>query len=216
MLHCWCMRFKNRVEAGQKLAAALGKYKGEDVVVYAIPRGGVVLGYEIAKQLEAPLDLVIPRKVGHPLSPEYAVCVVAEDGEMLCNEEEAASLDKEWLQVQVEKERKEAQRRRQVYLGGRPPLSAQDKIAILVDDGVATGLTFLLALRQVRRLSPKRLVAAIPVAPRETAELLRKEADELVVLHVPRLYLGAVGAYYDEFEQAEDEEVIGLLNRSKS
>ena len=206
------MRFKDRVDAGQKLAAALEKYKREDVVVYAIPRGGVVLGYEIAKQLEAPLDLVIPRKVGHPLSPEYAVCVVAEDGEMLCNEAEAAMVDKKWLQAAAEKERKEAQRRRQVYLGGRPPLSPQDKIAILVDDGVATGLTFLLAIRQLRRLHPKQVVAAIPVAPQETAQLLRAEADELVVLHAPRMYLGAVGAYYDEFEQVEDEEVIKLLS----
>lgn len=206
------MRFKDRVEAGQKLAAALGKYKEEKVVVYAIPRGGVVVGYEIAKALAAPLDVVITRKIGHPLFPEYAVCVIAEDGDMLCNEGEAAALNKEWLQEEAEKEQREAMRRRKVYGAGREPLSPRGKIAIIVDDGIATGLTFLLAIRQLRLLEPKRIVAAIPVAPQEVAQIIKKEADELVALHIPRVYLGAVGAYYDEFDQVEDEEVIKLLS----
>lgn len=206
------MRFRDRLEAGQKLAEALSqKYKGPDVVVYALPRGGVVLGREIASVLGVPLDLVITRKIGHPSSPEYAICAVAEDGHTICNESEMRGIDERWFQEAVSKEREEARRRREVYLAGRPPVSASGKIVIIVDDGIATGLTMMLAIKEVKHQQPKRIVVAIPVAPRDSVEELRREVDDLVALDIPDHYLGAVGAYYEEFPQLDDEDVKKLL-----
>lgn len=209
------MRFKNRVEAGQKLAQKLAHYKDKDVIVYTIPRGGIVLGYEIAIYLNAPLDLVITRKIGHPYNPEYAVCVIAEDGHMVCNEEERNTLDEAWLKKAAEKERQEAHRRREVYLKGRKELNPQNKIAIIVDDGVATGLTFLLAIDELKHRNPQKIIAAIPVAPQRTAQKIKQKVDELIALEIPEVYLGSVGAYYDEFPQIQDKEVIKLLEKVK-
>lgn len=205
------MHFKDRSEAGKKLAAALAKYKGEDAIVYALPRGGVILGAEISKALGAPLDLAITRKIGHPFEPEYAVCAVAEDGDLICNESEKASLDQEWFKKETEKEKREARRRREVYLKGRAPLETENKTAIIVDDGVATGLTIELAIREVKHLKPKKVVVALPVLPADAAEKIKKEADELVALDITLDYLGAVGAYYENFPQIEDAEVIKIL-----
>lgn len=208
------IQFHDRQDAGKQLAEALAPYRGKSTVVYALPRGGVVLGFEIAEVLGAPLDLVITRKIGHPLSPEYAVCAITEDGVMLCNEEERASLGEAWLRSAAAKEQKEAVRRRVAYLGGVKSTSAKGKIAILVDDGVATGLTLRVAVQALRAQEPKKLIVAIPVAPHEVAELLRQEADELVILDDARDYLGAVGAYYNVFPQVTDGEVITLLERT--
>jgi len=210
------MRFKDRVEAGKKLAEALEKYRGEDVVVYALPRGGVVLGYEIARALNAPLDLVISRKIGYPGNEECAVCAVAEDGHMICDRAGASRLDPDWLQSQALKERQEARRRREVYLKGREPLPAEGKTAIIVDDGVATGLTLILAIEELKHRNPKKIVVAIPVAPADTAERIRDEVDDLVAVEIPEFYLGAVGAYYDKFPQLTDEEVVILMERAKA
>lgn len=210
------MTFINRIDAGKQLATALEKYKNGDVIVYALPRGGVVLGAEIANSLNAPLDLIITRKIGHPSSPEYAIGVVAEDGDSLFNEAEKAAVDAEWLKKEIAKEQNEAKRRRELYLKNQQKPNSKDKIAILVDDGVATGLTFLLSLKELKHLNPKKIVAAIPVAPRDTLEKIKKEADEVIVLDTPFFYLGSVGAYYKEFEQVEDEEVIQILDNLKS
>jgi putative phosphoribosyl transferase len=205
------MRFRNRREAGLLLAEKLEKYKDEDVVVYALPRGGVEVGVEVARHLEAPLDLLIPRKIGHPEQPEYAVCALTEDGYLICNQDELERLDKKWLNAEVEKEKLEAKRRRQLYLKGRPPVPVEGKTAIVVDDGVATGLTVLAAVHEVRQRGPSKLVLAMPVLPRDIAELLRNRVDEMEVLDIPKTYLGAVGAYYDDFDQVEDDEVIRLM-----
>ncbi|MEK7579451.1 MAG: phosphoribosyltransferase family protein, partial [Patescibacteria group bacterium] len=177
----------------------------------AVPRGGVVLGAEIAKALQAPLDLVIVRKIGHPANSEYAVGVTAENHDVLCNPAEKASLDPKWLEKAIEKARQEAIRRRKVYLGGRKRPAAAGKTVIVVDDGVATGMTFLMALKEARHLKPAKLIAAIPVLPAEMVERLKKEADEVVYLDAPEDFLGAVGAYYDEFPQVSDEEVVRRL-----
>lgn len=205
------MRFTNREEAGQLLAEKLVPWRGQPVVVYALPRGGVVLGRVIADALGAFLDLVITRKIGHPYNPEYAICAVAEDGDLVCNEAERTAVDQEWFQGEVEKEQAEAKRRREVYLAGREPMTAKNKIAIIVDDGIATGLTMQLAIREVKHGQPARVIVAIPVVPVDTAAKLRAEVDELVALDIPEFYLGAVGAYYEEFRQVEDEEVMRLL-----
>ncbi len=208
------MHFKDRVEAGKSLAKALEKYKGEDAVVYALPRGGVILGYEVARDLHAPLDLIITRKIGYPGNEECAVCAVAEDGHMICDQSAASMLDPEWLEDQAKKEMLEARRRREVYLKGQEPLKADGKIAIVVDDGVATGLTLLLAIGELKHRNPKKIVVAVPVASRDAAARIGEEADDLVALEVP-IYFQAVGAYYQSFPQTSDEEVIGLLDAAR-
>ena len=209
-------RFTDRQDAGKKLAKALINYGGDDTVIYALPRGGVVLGFEIAQALKAPLDLVITRKIGHPFNKEYAVCAITEEGELLCDESERASLDPSWLRREAERERQEAIRRRIVYLGNARHISAKDKRAIVVDDGIATGLTMRVALQSLRKEKPKELIAAMPVAPHDVVEVLRKEVDTVVVLEEAEIYLGAVGAYYDNFPPVTDEEVIELLKRSRN
>ena len=207
------IQFKDRQDAGRQLARALREYSDGDSVIYALPRGGVVLGSEIANTLHIPLDLVITRKIGHPSNPEYAICAVSEDGELVCNEVEKAFVNKDWLKNAVAKEVKEATRRREVYLRGIKHIPATNITAIVVDDGIATGLTIKAALQSLRKEKPKKLMVAIPVAPHDTLNELRGSADEVVVLEDAKDYLGAVGAYYAYFPQVTDEEVIKLLTR---
>ncbi|HXK35209.1 MAG TPA: phosphoribosyltransferase family protein [Candidatus Paceibacterota bacterium] len=202
------MIFKDRKEAGEKLAEKLRALKDEDMVIYALPRGGVVLGKVIAKALGQPLDLLVVRKVGHPTDPEYAVGAVAEDGHTRFSEE-GEGLQKE-LKESIEKERKEAERRRKVYTEDKT-ISALGKTAVIVDDGIATGLTMELAISEILHQKPKKVIVAIPVVPSDTAEKLKKEIDELVAIDIDKNYLGAVGAYYEFFPQLTDEEVINLL-----
>ncbi len=209
------MHFKDRKEAGRRLAEALAAYIGKDVIIYSLPRGGVVLGYEIAKKLGAPLDLLITRKIGYPGNEECAVCAVAEDGDMICDRAGVAMVDPEWLDAQAKKEREEAVRRRQVYLKGREPLPVDGKIAIIVDDGVATGLTIILAIRELKHRNPQKIIVAVPVASEQAAEIIRQEADELIALDVPA-YFAAVGAYYESFPQLTDAEVVRLMEEASS
>jgi|GEM_PF-99888 len=205
------MTFRDRREAGQKLAKALEAYRGTDAVVYALPRGGVVLGAEIKKALGLPLDLAIARKVGHQYNREYAICAVTESGEPVCDEEERTRADPAWLEQAIAREREEAARRRERYLGGRPAIPATGKTAILVDDGIATGLTMLAAIREIRARQPREIVVAIPVAPRDTTRRLETEGARVTALEIPELFLGAVGMYYADFHAVTDEEVIALL-----
>jgi predicted phosphoribosyltransferase len=209
------MQFRNRSEAGKKLAQALEKYRDQPGIIYPLPRGGVVLGVEIALALEMPLDLIIPRKIGHPYNPEYAIGAVTENGEMVCNQWEVSRVDPQWLKRQVEKERQEARRRRERYLGDREPLSVEGKIAILVDDGIATGLTMQAAIRDIKQRHPTHIVVAIPVAPKDTADILNQQVDEVIGLEITDYYRGSVGAYYTDFPQLTDEEVINLLQSVK-
>lgn len=210
------MRFKDRTEAGQKLALALARYRDQPGVVYPLPRGGVVLGVEIARYLQMPLDLIIPRKIGHPRNPEYAIGAVTETGEVICNEREVAHVDPHWLEQRVAQERQEARRRRERYLGDRKTLAVAGRLAILVDDGIATGLTMRAAIGEVKRRRPASVVVAIPVAPKDTADRLAREVDAVVGLEITDSYWGAVGAYYERFAQVTDDEVIDLLQRQPS
>jgi predicted phosphoribosyltransferase len=202
--------FRDRVDAGQKLARALMAYKGQPVVVYALPRGGVVLGVEVARALEAPLDLIVVRKIGHPLQPEYAIGAVAEDGYVVTNPNETDTLDEHWLDRATAAELKEAQRRRKLFLRGRGPVAVKDKIAIIVDDGLATGLTMLAAIHEISKRTPRKIVVAVPVAAGETAREVSSEVDDLVVLNIPRGF-GAIGAFYECFDQVSDDEVVELM-----
>jgi len=205
------MIFKDRIDAGRKLARALTHYKRENLVIYALPRGGVVLGAEIARSLDAPLDLIIVRKVGHPFSPEYAIAAVAEDGHTVVNRADVDAVDKAWFEQNVEIERREARRRRELYTHGRRSVSAKDKVAIIVDDGLATGLTMFAAIQEIRHSNPMKIVVAVPVAPPEPVQELKKVVDDVVVLCVTP-NLGAIGAFYSRFDQVSDDEVIELLH----
>jgi putative phosphoribosyl transferase len=205
--------FRDRADAGRRLAAVLMKYRGESVGVFALPRGGVVLGVEIARYLQAPLDLIVVRKIGHPQSPEYAIGAVTEDGDVVLNRQEAETLDPAWIATTAEAELREARRRRSIFLPDRPPISAEGKIAIIVDDGVATGLTMEAGIHQLRKQHPLKVVVAVPVAAAGTVKRLSPEVDEIVVLHEPTEF-GAVGAFYSDFGQLSDGEVIALVKSS--
>lgn len=205
------MVFQNRKEAGIKLAEALSKFKDDDVIVFALPRGGVVLGVEIAEKLDAPLDLLITKKIGHPFNSEYAIGAVAESGEPLYNAAELRRVDASWRRSEEERMRAELKRRRRDYFGDREQEDLAGKVAIIVDDGIATGLTMMAAIKYLRGQGAERIVVAIPVTPYDTAQRLREQADDLVSLQIDRYYRGAVGAYYKDFRQVSDEEVIALL-----
>jgi putative phosphoribosyl transferase len=207
------VRFRDRTDAGQKLAGLLGKYKNQNAVVYALPRGGVPVGQEIARALHCPLDLIIIRKIGHPGNPEYALGAVAEDGLLVVNEEDLAKVDPEWFEAEKQRQIKEAKRRRKLYLQGKEPIPAKGKIALIVDDGIATGSTMLVAIKKVKREKPAKIVVAVAVSPKETAQRFAREVEEFVAVAIPEIFWGAIGYYYDDFSQVSDEEVMAILKK---
>lgn len=208
--------FQNRQEAGRKLAQALEKYRGQkDLVVIGLPRGGVVLAYEVACYLQAPLDVVSPRKVGAPFNPELAIGAVTETGEGYFNEEliQSLSVSSEYIRSESAKEQEKAKRRLETLRKGRPPLTLKDKTVILVDDGLATGATMKAAIFAVRKKKAKMIIAAVPVSPPDTALEIQGIADELICLETPWIFQ-AVGQFYREFDQTEDAEVLKLLSKN--
>ena len=208
------MPFKDRTEAGKRLAAALKRYRDADSVVLALPRGGVPVAAEVAAALGAPLDLIIVRKIGVPFQPELAMGAVV-DGDpptIVRNDDviETIAVSAEAFDDAVRKEQAEIVRRRNRYLAGRAPVAVAGRTAIVVDDGVATGATTRAALLATRRRKPERLVLAVPVAPADTLKELAGAVDDLVCLET-HAYFGAIGAYYADFRQVDDETVIALL-----
>jgi len=210
------MSFRDRKEAGQKLAAALAGYKNQQVVVLALPRGGVPVAAEVAAALQAPLDLVLVRKVGVPQQPELAMGAVVDGGQPLVVRNEdviaLAGIDQSEFESVCENELAEIERRRQRYLGNRRRVDVAGRVAIVVDDGIATGATTRAALRATRMRNPSRLVLAVPVAPTESLAAMSQEADEVVCLE-DHEFFGAIGFYYADFRQTSDEEVIEILAR---
>jgi len=205
------MLFKNREDAANKLAAVLKKYKRQkDIIIVALPRGGVVLGRIVAETLGAPLDLVVPRKIGSEYNAEYAIGAITETGEAVWNEGERRAADPEYLKKIIRTECAESARRLKVYRKGLPARILEDKIVIIVDDGIATGLTMRAAVKSVRAANPKKIIVAVPVAPPDAVAELGKAADEVMVLDQPES-LGAIGQFYEEFPQVEDGEVIKLM-----
>jgi erythromycin esterase-like protein/predicted phosphoribosyltransferase len=210
-------RFRDRAQAGRLLAERLGDYAGrDDVVVLALPRGGVPVAYEIASALEAPLDVFLVRKLGVPGHEEYALGAIATGGIRVLNTPvvESLNLPAEWIEAIDAKERRELQRREQAYRGDRPPPDLAGRTVILVDDGLATGATMLAALHAVRADEPARVVAVAPVAHPAVCEHLREAADDVVCLLTPPEF-GAVGLWYEDFSQTTDEEVRMLLERAR-
>lgn len=208
------MRFFNRRDAGRKLASLLKRIcSSRDTVVYAIPRGGVPVGIEVAKELNVPIDLIITGKIGHPLSPEYAVCAVNDSGEVVCDRNERVTLDAVWLNGAVLHAQQEIERRRELYLGSRARLPAKDKTAIVVDDGITTGISMRAALRMLQKDGAKHIIVATPVASREALELLVGRAELVILADTPGLRFGSVATHYENFAPVSDREVIALLRK---
>ena len=211
------MKFADRGEAGRRLADKLLHFKDRQPVVLALPRGGVAVGFEIAHTLDAPLDIVLVRKIGVPWQPELALGAVTDGAkyETFIDRNLAASLNipDSYIEEETSRQLKEIERRRKAYCEGRPALEIAGHTAIVVDDGIATGATMRVALQAVRRHGPARLVLAVPVAPPDTLAALREEVDEAVCLETPA-ELGAIGYYYRDFHQMTDREVTELLARA--
>jgi len=209
--------FGNRQEAGRLLAAELADLKPGKPVILALPRGGVPVAAEIARALEAPLDLVMVRKIGAPMQAELAVGAVVDGDthEIVLNEDivRLLGVSERYIEMECNKELQEIERRREKYLGGRPRVDVAGRVAVIVDDGIATGSTMRAALRATRRRKPSWLIVAVPVAPPETVEELRAEADEIRCLLTPE-GLGAIGLYYRDFSQVSDSEVKALLDEN--
>ena len=204
--------FRDRQDAGRALAARLERYRGWDPVVLGLPRGGVVVAAQVARRLDAELDVVVARKLGAPISPEVAIGAVTASGDRVLNEELMRELNvsEGYLSRVTAVEQREARRREARLRGNRPPPWIAGRTVIVVDDGLATGATMRAALRSVRTQSPAHLVVAVPVGSREGCEALRTEADEVVCLHAPASF-NAVGSYYLKFDQTSDDEVRRLL-----
>lgn len=207
------MIFADRAEAGERLGEALRSRAGAGCVVLAIARGGVIVGEAVARALGAPLDVVIPRKVGAPGNPELGLGAVA-PGVRVLDERmlDALHVSPEYVEREIAVQEREIERREHAYRGGRPAVDVAGRVAIVVDDGIATGGTAAAALRWARAQGAARVVLAVPVAPPPSLERLRPDADEIVALATPEPFL-AVGEWYRTFEQTSDEEVVGALAR---
>jgi len=210
------MPFKDRSDAGCKLAKALAGYKDQKPVILALPRGGVPVAAEVAAVLNAPLDLILVRKVGVPFQPELAMGAVVDGGASIIvrNEDviKLAGIDESAFKAACDSELAEIERRRQRYLGSRERVDVSGRTAIVIDDGVATGATTRAALRATRMRDPKKLVLAVPVAPADSLAELRSDADDVICLEQHEFF-NAIGAYYADFSQVSDEEVIDILKR---
>lgn len=215
------MRFRDRRQAGRELAARLRERQDEgalpDPVVLALPRGGVAVAVEVARALDAPLDVLVVRKIGAPFHEEFGVGAMAGDGIPLFDEDALLrlGLSEADLAPVVERERAELRRREQRYRQGRPAPGLRGRTVIVVDDGLATGSTARAALRALRAQDPGHLVLAVPVGAAEGVALMRSEADEVVCLHEPAAFM-AVGQWYEEFDQLTDEDVLDALHQRQA
>jgi predicted phosphoribosyltransferase len=206
-------RFTNRREAGKELAQRLSKYANDsDTIVLALPRGGVPVAYEVALALKAPLDVFVVRKLGLPGREELAIGAIASGGIRILNEDiiNALAIDQAVIDSVTEREREELERREQQYRGNRPAPDVHEHIAILIDDGLATGASMLAAVHGLSTQHPSRIVVAVPAAAPQAIDLLRKEVDEIVAVISPDPFEG-VGKWYEDFSQTADEEVRLLL-----
>ncbi|MFW0756718.1 phosphoribosyltransferase [Pseudomonas sp. H11T01] len=207
---------RDRTAAGQSLVEPLLKYaRRADVIVLALPRGGVPVAYQVATALEVRLDLMLVRKLGVPSHQEFAMGAIASGGIQIVNEDalRANHIDQRTLEAVVAREGQELLRRERAYRATRAPMKLQDQVVILVDDGLATGASMMAAVHAVRLQKPARIIVAVPVAPLETAEALRSEVDELVCPLTPE-WLMSIGSWYADFSQTSDDEVIDLLQRA--
>jgi len=208
--------FRDREDAGRKLAAQLCGYKNrKEVIVLGIPRGGVPVAYEVAKALDAPLDIFVSRKLGVPWQEELAFGAVATNGTRVLDREivEAVGISDEEIEQITARVKQELERREHLYRGKLPPLKLDGLTVILVDDGIATGSSMRAAIHALRQMKPAKIVVAVPVAPQSTCKRLKSEVDHLVCVHTPEEFY-AIGQFYEDFSQVADEEVTELLHRA--
>ncbi len=204
--------FQDRREAGRILSEALKEFRGKDAVVLGIPRGGLVVAAEIARAIEADLDVALTRKIGAPLQPELAIGALSESGQVYLNSALAAQVgaDEDYIEREKTRQAGAIKERAQQYRKVRPKASITDRLVIVTDDGAATGATMLATLWSLRQEKPQRLIAALPVVSGDAVEILAGAADELVVLQVP-MYLAGISQFYGDFSQTSDDEVAGIL-----
>lgn len=209
--------FTNRTDAGRRLADVLDDREIDADIVLAIPRGGLPVGRVVADRLGVPLDVVSARKLGSPWNPELAIGAVASDGTVWLNESliDELGVEDSSIDDRIEHERAAALRTVEQYRGDRPPLELRGKTVLVVDDGVATGATTIACIRQIRNANAERVILAVPVAPPETVERLRTEADEVICVETPS-HFGAVGRFYETFEQVSDERARTYLETDEA
>ncbi len=211
------MMLKDREDGGKQLAERVLHYKNEPhLIVLGLPRGGVVTAYEVAKALDAPMDIIVTRKIGAPFNPEFAVGAVTDQGTVIYDEAamKKLNLSIDTLDDKAEEEKKEAMRRLDLYRGDRPALDLEGKAVILVDDGVATGLTMKAAILSVRLRGAKKVIVAVPVLPSDSREDLRKHVDDVQYVLMPEVFY-SISQFYEKFPQKSDEEIIALLDTAK-
>ncbi len=210
------MIFKDRHHAGTLLAPLLTEFKGEkNAVVLGLARGGIVTAAAVAKELQLPLDVLCPRKLGAPFNPELAIGAISDQGEPFLNDNLIMQLgvSDKYIEDTIAKEKVTAQKRLQKYRQNRPRISLDGKTVILIDDGLATGATMHAAIKGVRATGAARVIVAVPVAPPDTVEEMRSEVDEILCLAAPSFF-AAVGQFYDDFSQTEDDEVVAFLQNT--
>lgn len=205
--------FKDRYDAAMQLAQRLEKYRGKDAIVLSVPRGGVPLGYVIAKELGLPQEIILSKKIGHPFNPEFAIGSVTLHGAVI--NDNVTDVDKTYIERTAKKIYNDLQEKFRLYMGGHKPADLKNKTVIVVDDGVATGSTIKACIHAIRKNHPKEIIVAVPVSPPETALELRELADTLICLYIPSDFYG-VGQYYEDFSQVSDEDVIRLLKETHS
>lgn len=202
------MYFNDRYDAAMQLAPLLEKYKNEKGVILAVPRGGVPIGYYLAKYLDFPLDLLMTKKLGHPGNEEFAIGAVSLEGSIV---EETTGVPEQYIREETRRISEQLKERYIKFMGNKEPVDIKGKIIIVVDDGVATGRTILSTIKILRNKEPRKIVVAVPVASEEAADRIREVVDDFICLHTPYPFYG-VGRFYADFTQVEDEDVLLLLN----
>ena len=198
---------KDRKEAGMLLSQKLEKYQHTDTIILAIPRGGVPIGYEIAKNLNLPLDIILSKKIGHPFNKEFAIGAVSLDSTII---DEYPDIPKEYIEREIKNLRESMKDKYNLYRDYRKPDDIKGKTVIVVDDGIATGNTLLASLAMLRKRHPKKIIVAVPVVPFDTVKVFEQNTDEFVYLMAPKDFRG-VGRFYESFDQVSDEEVVRML-----
>lgn len=210
------MKFKDRIEAGEKLSALMNKLKGQpETIVLGLPRGGVVTAQAVAQALHLPLDIMVVRKIGAPYNEELAIGAISQDGHLFIDKETVKNfnISADYIEKTKNKEMAEANRRQKLYRQNRPPLNLKNKTAVLVDDGIATGATIQAAIMSAKAQGAENTIVAIPVIAQDTLKIIQSQVDEIFYLEAS-LFFGAVGSFYQNFDQTSDEVVIKIISGS--